>query len=274
VFERLRLVKSQEGNILGRAVIPVARGDNDYGDSYRDGIITVGGVRSEEEISRCAGVLIGQTHRAARDDAEPTAADEDLAAWASEQGILMSKLDITPTQKLEAASVVCALGGESGDLIIAETRQGFLRGCDVEEWALQFDTIYLWFDSAFYLSEMERGNLKNNVLVVDMGYPIVIERLHRPRSGQVVQSGDMIGWDDLGDRCSKLIFKAWGLPLAECQRQLDEHRDMVIAYERKRGEYIRDDPNYPFTVEVGLAGSGKPFMGNVTILNRYPQSSS
>ena len=272
IAERLRPVASKDGYILGRAVIPITRENGSYGDSYTDGIVTVGGVRSEEEISRAAGVLIGQTSRAARDSANPVAADEDIAAWASEQASLMSELNITPIQQLEAASIVCALGGNPASLFIAEARQEFLRQSDIEEWASQFDTVYLWQDSAFHNSSMERGNLKDNVLVVDVGYPIIYERLHLQRPDWNVADEDILGWDVVGDRCSKLIFKAWGLSLAECQRQLDEHHEVVRAYERER-EYVEDDPDFPFRAEVGITSSGEPFVDNVTILRRCLQLS-
>ena len=278
-LDRLRPVGRSGGPIKGRASIQIEprHGRDRSGPS----VISVGGMRSSTYMSHITGVFIGQTLNAARDSAIPIADVGEIADWATEQAGIVSSMGLTREEQMEFSSVICTLRGDPGDLIIAHARCGSMNSAQVQEWGLDKDLILIWNDSGFSLSELPGDALNQNVLITNTGWPVIFQQQY-PRGARFPGALIPEHWriehgDSLEERCAKVIFRAWGLPQQEAQRQIDECVRIVQAYEREQFESGNDagsdDSGYPFREEVATTPAGEPFIASVTPLARRIGSS-
>ena len=274
-LDRLRCIGRPNEQVKGRAAIPIEKRRGR--DRNVLGVITVGGMRSSTYMNRITGVFIGQTLNAARDAAIPLADIGEIADWASEQAALISSMDAAPEDQIEFSRVVCTLGGDPGDLIIAQARYGFMTSAQIRDWALDKDSVLIWNGAAFYLSELSADALNQNVLAADSGWPGIFQQNY-PRGvrfpGMLVpEHRKLERGPSLGERCAGLVFQGWGLPEKEGLRQYRERVRVVQDFEKKymeRDEEIPDgrDPRYPFREEVATTPTGVPLIDPVTPLVR------
>jgi hypothetical protein len=146
IAANLRLLKSSAGEVLGRACI-APREDYIHPDSRLRGLITVGGLRASFARNDLAGILIGRSERAIRDQALPVADDETWATWASEQAGLVGNLSNDPSFLKGAARLIRRLGGNTGDLPVARGAGGWLSVRDILKWQDLPDEFLLVSDS-------------------------------------------------------------------------------------------------------------------------------
>lgn len=109
----LRQLTDDDGNVLGRLAV--------WPDSYfnsGNGWVTVSGLRANR-MSNVRGILAGEATTAARDAAIPTVSKEILAAWASEQALLLVSYRIDMERKAMAAETILECGGAIYGLPIA-----------------------------------------------------------------------------------------------------------------------------------------------------------
>ena len=78
-----------------------------------------------------AEVALGKPTKASRQEAAVLIKADLLANWASEQAILIEKIDISSEVKAEAANIIRLLGGNTHNLPIAESRDGWLSFIDI-----------------------------------------------------------------------------------------------------------------------------------------------
>ncbi|WP_158918716.1 ATP-binding protein [Caulobacter sp. S45] len=110
-WEELAELRDEEGRIYGRARI-------DVGNAWSSrGLVTVDGLAASK-ISSVAGILIGVETTASRNAARPVVPSPVLAAWASEQAIILSKAEVPDGEKAKAAAIILACGGQIADLPI------------------------------------------------------------------------------------------------------------------------------------------------------------
>lgn len=113
----LRELKDEAGTLYGRACI-MPRRDRYYWAS-EPGIVTAGGLKAAR-LSRIGGVFLGSPLTVARNIAMPDAPASVLRTWATQQAELLAESDIPDFEKMTAAGIVMAFGGEIGDLPIIE----------------------------------------------------------------------------------------------------------------------------------------------------------
>lgn len=118
----LRVLQDKKGVVHGRACISADRplwwGKN--------GVITVGGFTAMT-LNGIAGVLLGDSQTVARNMALPTVPADVLAAWASEQALLLAKSELSDQEKLRSAGYVMQCGGDISDLPVIERGSGYLN---------------------------------------------------------------------------------------------------------------------------------------------------
>ncbi len=124
----MRLIRDEtSGEVVGRACA-YATG---MGSRNPAGVVTVGGIRSSP-LSNIVGVLMGDTDVVTRDVAIPIV--HDLAEWASEQAALVRRVITHPARLNTCAALIDACGGDTGDLPVVITAQGWMSLKDIAEW--------------------------------------------------------------------------------------------------------------------------------------------
>lgn len=167
----IRPLRDSAGSIVGRACVAPCG----FNDGNR-GVVTVGGLRAAE-LSGIAGILIGEPLTAARNVAKPIVSGRVLRKWASRQARLVEARDYDIAQKLSAADIIRACGGDTGSLPIARTKAGWIAIGDVAGWRA-YDEVLLVQDAAVgNIEEYGRMVIKlhDNVIVVDMGTPGILQ---------------------------------------------------------------------------------------------------
>lgn len=81
------------------------------------------------------------------------------------------------SNQIESASVICALGGLTGGLKVAESRDGFLSVDEIVMWVGGRSEIYILQDAGYSLLQMRMGTveLSEYVLVTDTGRPAILQ---------------------------------------------------------------------------------------------------
>ena len=125
-----------DGEVVGRASIDGAIANlytvNGRASGYSPGVVTSGGLRSSS-LSGVAGILVGNSVRATRDASIPVVSNEDLREWASEQATLLANSISEPDESAILAKLVRRLGGDTGELPIAQRGTEWLSAKDIRE---------------------------------------------------------------------------------------------------------------------------------------------
>jgi len=132
----LRLLHDSDGVPVGRACIGL-------GDRRRSGVstaplrgtVTVGGLAACD-LRGIAGVLSGTSERAARDYATPIVSGEILAAWATEQALLVPSLYDSPEDQMDCATVIKRCGGQTAGLPVAKYERAYVSMEEISAMAL------------------------------------------------------------------------------------------------------------------------------------------
>jgi hypothetical protein len=107
---RVLPILGANGKCVGRACIV----EHIHEGSTSQAVVTVGGLRATE-VSGSAGVFLGHTDVATRDDAKLRARSKDIAKWATEQGRAWADFGRTE-DRLTLGNFILLLGGGTGDL--------------------------------------------------------------------------------------------------------------------------------------------------------------
>lgn len=207
----LRLIKDEEGSIVGRVCIGVSSMALAFlRRGYREhwsGVVTAGGLRSAS-LTGVPGVLVGEPARAARDIAIPVADPQQLADWASEQAALLSKISAEPEIRSDIAQLVRLFrGADTKELPIAWTADGWVSAADIRSWEHPPDELFL--TSLLGVTRFENVNvsLNYNVIAVYPGTPVILDRynygpgVHWPDTVDYSKDGE--GWE--GEYMSKTL---------------------------------------------------------------------
>ncbi len=208
IAENLRTIKGLDGRIAARlALLPGASGG-----LYDAGVFVVGGLRSDS-LPSLVGILEGVEPTAARSEARIEIAAEEIVSWASEQADLALPLVRDPLAGITVAGRVAFLGGETKELPICETAEGYLNFEELREWARGRDKVVVLDlsnpESDFYAAAgfEEHYEPADNVIVLhaasqDLPYflrPVTqvsehVIRVHSRSLEMLVQQAVALGW--------------------------------------------------------------------------------
>lgn len=124
--QNMRTAKDAQGNVVLRASLF-------YDDRFpihdhlnlSEGMLTIGGLNAGE-IRGIVGIVKGYSVNASRNYGMPLVSDKDIAKWATEQSQLLGESWLNPTIQMQCATIVCRLGGNTGDLKCFEYNDGYL----------------------------------------------------------------------------------------------------------------------------------------------------
>ena len=211
-------ITDNKGKVLGRACLELGRITKRF--QYIDfgpGVITAGTFRASDSIS-IAGVILGRPSLPSRDEAHPLASEEHIAAWATEQAILVRSLTSDPKALSNIALIVRVLGGDTRDLPIAESSSGWMSYTDIIRWKSIPDRIFLAADFMAGLGNATKPRTKyilnDNAILADStqhgtwyyGWaPSVQRKSSHPRW--------LFRWATLTGLVIEAVSKTWGKPL-------------------------------------------------------------
>ncbi len=113
----VRILKNQNGEIVGRGCISPER----FSEDYPHGVVTVGGLKACA-LSGFTGVLTGLPRRASRDAATPIVEPSVLSTWATEQSTVTLAAHASNETRQSCASYIRRFGGDTVDLPIGRFR--------------------------------------------------------------------------------------------------------------------------------------------------------
>jgi hypothetical protein len=219
------------------------------------GVVTVGGFRATT-LSGLAGVLVGDSSRAARDIAIPQVDIEDLADFATRQALRLSKLLSDPEQLEECAATIRMLGGATGPLPIAQSARGWRTFNDIVLDVAHMREVVLVQNATLSIEERENKSitLNDNVLAVEVGQPGILQGTRYSRDWLLWPSraltGDNAYWDfhayTLEGLAVEAIAQAWKVSPDEVVEN--------AVWSDEIGSDSEDDTGRK--VPVGLRGAG------------------
>ena len=266
VESRLRLMKSQSGEVVGRACIferaHKRKEFSDYEEYIPSGIVTIGGFRSCE-LSGVCGVMVGKPHTAARNIGVPVADLDVLQPWASEQADLTFNVAQDREREAEYAAIIRTFHGATGNLCIAEGAGGWKNAEEISREDID-DEVLILQDAALSLKRRDIGEitLHKNVFAVDMGIPGILQTGHYdvwidwpPEEFGKFFGDDMSFFSQtLHGALMESIAKAWNVPLLQL---------LKVSQSKKSKNSIER--------EIGLC-NGKPVVLDVDVIKK-PKSS-
>jgi Histidine kinase-, DNA gyrase B-, and HSP90-like ATPase len=150
-------------------------------ENKSDGCVTIGGCRSKTNLA-IAAFIAGESSRVSREEAGIRIEDEELARWATEQASLVRSVENDPGKLAECAAVIAFLGGEIGDLPIAEADGKWMSTESLANWAREKESvIVISFSDAEKLQQYHRGWIFYDNVAIEPRYPdnLVEAPLHR-----------------------------------------------------------------------------------------------
>lgn len=108
------------------------------------GVITVGGMRAMV-VHHVAGVFLGDTSAARRDEARPLAAFEELKTWAREQAESWATSEASGHHLHILAGVLNFCGLSPGSLPVALSRSGWMSTRQLNRWVESRSEVYLTY---------------------------------------------------------------------------------------------------------------------------------
>jgi hypothetical protein len=235
----LRLIKTASGEVVGRACVffgKIERGKKrvKYYERFDAGVVSVGGFRSCGLHDIC-GVLIGTPQTAARNMGVPLVGSDVLRSWASEQAALIVQNSLSSEDQAECASVICALGGATQQLHIAEDASGWKSAEEISR-ECPYGEVLILQDDTLNILRRDLGEvvLNGNVFAVSVGSRSILGiRSSDPWIDWPPERESDDGWNSDWSFHSKTlqgvvmesIAMAWGIPLAHVLKASQQSTD-------------------------------------------------
>lgn len=250
--KNLRYLKTDGGAIVGRAAV-TAGGIQSYRlkEPTLGGTLCVGGFATSP-LQGIAGVILGESTKAARDSARPIVSPTELSRWANEQAALVAQLYIEPESLACSAEIIRLCGGETGALPIAIHRGNWLSAADIEK--LDLPEVIVIVDHFVRETELkhEDGFIANeNVFFTSASGTTVV---FQP-SGRSMQygGGDITASNGLPRNLSGAVLESiaatWGLNPNELAKQANEEKESDI--------------------EIGSTAQGRVIKSRALVIRRY-----
>ncbi len=234
IADNLRVLKNPGGHVVGRACVS-------YGASLAQrmssgwGVVTAGGLLSDE-LGSIQGILVGETRRTARNEAEPVVDPKELARWATEQAALVPNLSADRETLCDYAGAIWHCGGDTGPLPVAESADRLLTFTDVSRYRDAPDELVVINHD--FLWQLRRAgadvSLDRSVVAASHSFsPIMLSTLY---GWPGVESEAPQTWWDYRARTllgalTEALAKAWGVSLADVldASELREARDREVG---------------------------------------------
>lgn len=144
----IRPITDSAGQVVGRAFIAPDR----YTWQADGGWVTVSGLRANQ-LRNVQGVLLGEADTASRDVATPLADAAALAAWATEQAIIIASQVLDDERQAKTAEIVLEFGGDPGDLKIIKWGADWLSRDEFVSHLRKSQRLLINFDGEFSYDE-------------------------------------------------------------------------------------------------------------------------
>ena len=105
-----------------------------------NGCVTIGGCRSKTLLT-IAAAIAGESARVSREEAQIRITPEELSRWATEQSTLVRFATQNPEDLAECARIIALLGGQIGDLPIAQANGVWMSSQETANWAREQESI-------------------------------------------------------------------------------------------------------------------------------------
>jgi hypothetical protein len=220
------------GRVVGRACIS---------PHLKPGCVAVGGFRVGTSVS-VAGVFLGESTRASREEATVLVSPEELARWATEQSALIASANLPAATQAKCARLIGLLGGVAGSLALAKVGGTWLRSEALVEWCRAQESIII-IDEADERRALEqhRAILRSNVLVEPnsanglyvIDYLTLSSRLHR--GGRISRDATKVGQRPV----LEAIAAAWapiGIQVWRGEHLVDADERLYLEVENVRRE--------------------------------------
>ncbi|HEY3439611.1 MAG TPA: ATP-binding protein [Paludibaculum sp.] len=209
------------------------------------GVVTLGGFRSTA-MSNVTGILIGEHSGVSRDSAIPQVDFQRLAAWATDQAMLLDRSrreDEDVTNLESAVETVIRCGGGLGGLPVGYSRNGEVSIEGLRKMAVAQQVLYIAREE-MGIDSSRASDLQPSVLVISS------------RGNAILQNSQgSVQWPPFRSRQHVIVsecFSAWGIQEAKDSPPLSQGRSRESR--------------------MNVYAAGPPVMANITILNRQPQS--
>ena len=175
----LRILRNRSGEIVGRAAIVHDIDGEDRRMILSSGVITVGGFHAEYLPPHITGIIFGSPKNAARNRAQAVVEEEEFSRWASEQATLLANACKDLHSQREVARWVRLFGGNTGSLLLALTKRGWLSAAQIAAGSWPAELLLLEGEPEKFADVV----LREDVLVVDgatsITFPIDMHELSR-----------------------------------------------------------------------------------------------
>ncbi len=217
--ENTTLIESN-GQVLGRGFLAPANGDvRRFGVEY-DGMLTVGGYRTNE-VNDFIGLLLSETYKASRDLAYPLIPKDDFKAWVKNQITLLKKNEENQVVYIRLSELCSSMQIDIGDMVFAKSADTPLNRDAFGKLLREHETIYLVSSYELRsLREAMNGDIKIKENVISIS-DTIRSFLDNPYSG----FNDLDFWpgvrqdyysqSTLIHYVAEAINKEWGIPVRE-----------------------------------------------------------
>jgi hypothetical protein len=202
----IQLIKSEQGEILGRACLYSIDEMRFRARSPDNGALVSKGARIAS--GRFLGVIMGNPTRASRDLGTPIWSTEVCRKWANEQANKVAQLEGSPEIQMEVASAVISLGGDSADLKICQLGDAFYSLSELREKLSSLQSVWVCQDAAIYscLRNAPKGAvMRQDVISVDVGYKSF---LWSDDDGRLTPDASFVSLGQIVEQC---ICQAFGV---------------------------------------------------------------
>ena len=207
-------------------------------------------------MSGIVGILAGTSERASRDVGIPVIEKSDLDKWLHNQVTKLLAHDMSDEDQFQIASYVRALQGNTRNLKIANSNEGYLNFSEVKKMVENntCDEYILVQDAAIHNYEKDNACkivLNNNVLCTDVSIPGILD-------------SDQFDWPDF-DYNEPNWFYSRTLAGAVIDAIADAW-DCSVKEVYEKSNFSTDDQNY--SAYIGKTGDEEIIMDHVKIIKR------
>ncbi|MFJ3450605.1 ATP-binding protein [Pseudomonas sichuanensis] len=232
----MRPIYGYNDEVVGRACITTSTQEL----NALPGILTVGGLDSNY-LSGITGILTGRALRASRDASDIAIPEESIAAWASEQAGLVSKIFTSPENLADCASYICSCGGDPGDLPVAQLNGKWLSFKELRSIEKSDHIIIVpSYEIKASTKNLEQTHINSNILIADLGGTFILNNRNRFTS-HIEDNYFELNSSNFAHNILDAIATAWNIEPEELVDQYyDTDETEVVLGTHSRGEIKGD----------------------------------
>lgn len=241
--KNISLIKDGD-RVVGRGFIAPDFMDYRMSGSINNGIITVGGYRTDI-VSNFVGILIGATGKASRDESFPLVNKDVFKDWINTQTSLLKNI-INEEGERSLAEMFATTSIEIGELRFAKTKKGYINFSELESFFKRNELIYIVSPIDLHMINERFGELivlKDNVLVINTGHHSFLRSPNEYISYLDFWPGEQpenLNQCTLFKKVFELIERCWGISFSsfyEKNNSLSQLRERVPVGSSQGGEF-------------------------------------